>query len=136
MVRYELEKRLIDGSLAVRDVPEAWNALYRDYLGIEVPDDTHGCLQDSHWSGGSIGYFPSSALGSAYGAQMLAVMRRDVDVDAAASSGDLSPVTGWLREHIHRHACFYEPLELLRRAVGEFDPKYYVDYLKQKFSSL
>ena len=136
MVRYELEKRLIDGSLAVRDVPEAWNALYRDYLGIEVPDDTHGCLQDSHWSGGSIGYFPSYALGSAYGAQMLAVMRRDVDVDAAASSGDLSPVTGWLREHIHRHACFYEPLELLRRAVGEFDPKYYVDYLKQKFSSL
>ncbi len=133
MVRYELEKRLLSGDLAVRDVPEAWNALYRDYLGIEVPDDTRGCLQDSHWSGGMLGYFPSYALGSAYGAQMLSVMRRTVDVDAAAASGDLSPVTDWLREHVHRHAGMYEPQELLRRCVGDFDPSYYTAYLRDKF---
>ncbi|MEA4823470.1 MAG: carboxypeptidase M32 [Clostridiaceae bacterium] len=135
-VRYELEKRLLDGTLAVRDVPEAWNTLYRDYLGVDVPDDTRGCLQDSHWSGGMLGYFPSYALGSAYGAQMLAVMRRDIDVDALSARDDLTPITAWLRDRIHRHACFYEPLELFGNAVGVFDPKYYVDYLKQKFLSL
>ena len=78
MVRYELEKQLIAGTLAVRDVPEAWNQLYREYLGVEVPNNRMGCLQDSHWSGGSIGYFPSYALGSAYGPQMLAAMEAEM----------------------------------------------------------
>ena len=133
MVRYELEKRLLSGDLAVRDLPEAWNALYKAYLGIDVPDDTRGCLQDSHWAGGMLGYFPSYALGSAYGAQMLAVMRRTVDVDAAAASGDLSPITAWLREHIHTHGALYGPQEILRRTVGGFDPAYYIAYLKEKF---
>ena len=133
MVRYELEKRLLSGDLPVRDVPEAWNELYKAYLGIDVPDDTRGCLQDSHWSGGMLGYFPSYALGSAYGAQMLSVMRRTVDVDAAAASGDLSPITAWLREHIHVHGALYSPQEVLQRCVGEFDPGYYIAYLREKF---
>ena len=133
MVRYELEKRLLSGDLAVRDLPEAWNALYKAYLGIDVPDDTRGCLQDSHWAGGMLGYFPSYALGSAYGAQMLSVMRRTVDVDAAAASGDLSPITAWLRDHIHTHGALYGPQEILQRAVGGFDPGYYIAYLKEKF---
>ena len=133
MVRYELEKRLLSGDLAVHDLPEAWNALYKAYLGIDVPDDTRGCLQDSHWAGGMLGYFPSYALGSAYGAQMLAVMRRTVDVDAAAASGDLSPITAWLREHIHTHGALYGPQEILQRTVGGFDPGYYIAYLREKF---
>ena len=137
MVRYELEKQLIGGALAVRDVPQAWNRLYREYLGIEVPDDAHGCLQDSHWSGGAFGYFPSYALGSAYGAQMLAVMEQQLgDVWADVEKGDLSRITGWLREKIHRHASLYRPGQLFEMACGKFNPDFYVDYLTRKYTDL
>lgn len=137
IIRYELEKQLIDGTLAVKDLPEAWNRLYREYLGVDVPSDTLGCLQDSHWSGGAIGYFPSYALGSAYGAQMLHCMERDLgDIWSGVSAGDLSQIRNWLREHIHKYACLYEPGDLFRRACGEFDPHYYTDYLAKKYSAL
>ena len=137
MVRYEIEKRLIDGSLAVRDVPAVWKQLYREYLGVEVPNDREGCLQDSHWSGGSIGYFPSYALGSAYGAQYLAVMEKDLgDVFADVEKGDLSRITGWLREHIHRYASFRKPGDLFTSLCGPFDAKYFTDYLTEKYSEL
>ena len=137
MVRYELEKRLMDGSLAVRELPQAWNALYREYLGVEVPDDRRGVLQDSHWSGGAIGYFPSYALGSAYGAQFLRKMRESVDVDACVRAGDIAPVNAWLRERVWRHGGLYPPAELFRRAVGEeFDPTVFTDYLEQKYTEL
>ena len=96
MVRYEIEKQLIGGTLAVKDVPETWNRLYKEYLGVDVPDDKHGCLQDSHWSGGSFGYFPSYALGSAYGAQMLRNMEKEIGVWGPVSRGVLSGVSGWL----------------------------------------
>lgn len=137
MVRYEIEKQLIGGTLEVKDVPALWNRLYREYLGISVPTDREGCLQDSHWSGGSIGYFPSYALGSAYGAQMLHVMEQDLgDVFAYVAQGNLQPVTGWLQAHIHRFASYKKPGALFREVCGEFDPKYYTDYLEQKFSKL
>lgn len=137
MVRYELEKQLIAGTLAVRDLPDAWRNLYREYLGIEVPNDREGCLQDSHWAGGAFGYFPSYALGSAYGAQMLACMERDVDgLWEQVASGDLTGVKGWLGERIHRHASLYAPGELFERACGRFDAGYYTAYLKRKFTAL
>ena len=82
MVRYELEKALMQGTLAVANLPAAWNAKYKEYLGVDVPDDAHGCLQDIHWSMGDIGYFPSYALGSAYGAQALDDLRKTNDFDA------------------------------------------------------
>ena len=137
MVRYEIEKQLIGGTLEVKEVPTVWNRLYREYLGIDVPSDREGCLQDSHWSGGSIGYFPSYALGSAYGAQMLAVMKRELgDVYSFVAQGNLEPITQWLKEHIHRYACLKKPGDLFREVCGEFDPKYYTDYLEKKFSRL
>ncbi len=137
MVRYEIEKRLIDGTLAVSQVPGEWNRLYKEYLGIDVPSNRQGCLQDSHWSGGLIGYFPSYALGSAYGAQMLHQMELKLgDVFPDVAKGDLSKVTGWLREKIHRHASFYKPGDLLKSVFGEFDPKYYTDYLTRKYTEL
>ena len=137
MVRYELEKKLIDGTLAVSDVPAAWNALYKEYLGVVVPDDTQGCLQDSHWSGGSIGYFPSYALGSAYGPQMLAVMEKEIgSVENLIDDGKLCEVTTWLQEHIHRHAGFYKPGTLFEMVCGKFDPAYFTDYLIKKFTSI
>ncbi len=137
MVRYELEKQLIDGTLAVRDLPQAWNAMVRKYLGIDVPDDTRGCLQDTHWAGGMIGYFPSYALGSAYAAQMKAVMEKEIGpVDTLVANGEIGRVTAWLGEHIHRYGCLYTPGELFERSCGKFDAKYYTDYLTEKFSAL
>ena len=136
MVRYEIEKQLIGGTLDVGDVPAEWNRLYKEYLGVDVPDDTRGCLQDSHWSGGSFGYFPSYALGSAYGAQMLRSMERDMDVWGGVSKGDLAGVTGWLREHIHKYGCMLEPADIIKNACGDFDPTAYTDYLTKKYSAL
>ncbi len=136
IIRYELEKKLMDGSLQVADLPAAWNALYKEYLGVDVPDDTHGVLQDSHWSGGSIGYFPSYSLGSAYGAQMLSVMEKELDVKALVARGEIAPITAWLREHIHRHASMYEPMDLFEKTCGKFDPQYYIDYLEKKYTAL
>jgi len=137
MVRYELEKQLISGTLEVKDVPTAWNRLYQEYLGVDVPNDSMGCLQDIHWSFGDLGYFPSYALGSAYGAQMLAVMQQELgDVYADVEKGDLSRITGWLREHIHQYACFKKPGQLFEDACGKFNAKHYTAYLTRKYTEL
>ena len=137
MVRYELEKRILSGELAVKDLPAEWNRLYKEYLGVDVPNDRQGVLQDSHWSGGNIGYFPSYALGSAYGAQILRRMKKDVDVEACLANGDFAPINAWNKEHIWRHGCFYKPGELLVRILGEeFDPYVYTDYLEEKYGEL
>ncbi|MBQ3140638.1 MAG: carboxypeptidase M32 [Clostridia bacterium] len=137
MVRYELEKALFDGKITAKDLPAEWNRLYKEYLGVDVPDDKHGVLQDTHWSGGMFGYFPSYALGSAYGAQLLEKMGEQFDVYAAVEQGDLTPVRDWLREHIWQHGCLYTPGALMEKAFeGPFDAKYYVNYLKNKFSDI
>ncbi len=137
MVRYEIEKKLIDGTLAVKDVPGEWNRLYKEYLGVDVPSDKEGCLQDCHWSNGSFGYFPSYALGSAYGTQMLKVMQKDIgDIYADIEKGDLSKVTAWLHDKIHRYGNLYISTELFKNICGEFDAKYFTDYLTDKFGKI
>ena len=136
MIRYEIEKQLIGGTLEVKDVPKVWNRLYKEYLGVDVPDDKHGCLQDSHWSGGSFGYFPSYALGSAYGAQMLQNMEKDIDVWGPVSKGDLSVVSGWLKDKVHQYGSFLEPADVVKNACGTFDPSVYTDYLTKKYTEL
>jgi len=137
MIRYEIEKQLIAGTLAVADVPKEWNRLYKEYLGVDVPNDAKGCLQDTHWAGGMLGYFPSYALGSAYGAQMMAKMEEELgDVYADVAKGDLSQVTAWLKEKIHRYASFRKPGELFESVCGKFDATYYTDYLNRKYTEL
>ena len=137
MVRYELEKKIMSDELEVKDLPSEWNRLYKEYLGVDVPDDKRGALQDSHWSGGNVGYFPSYALGSAYGAQLLSKMKQTVNVDECLENGNFEPINSWNRENIWRHGCLYKPNDLLEKALGEkFDPFVYTNYLENKYSEL
>ncbi len=137
MVRYELEKRLVEGNLHTKDLPAAWNRMYQEYLGIDVPDDARGVLQDSHWSGGNLGYFPSYALGSAYSAQMLFYMEKDLAVWDCVSRGELLPIWSWLEERIYRFGSALEPGEVLENCCGgRLDSSYYVKYLKKKYGEL
>ena len=135
MVRYELEKKLFSGELTAKDLPAAWNALYKEYLGVDVPSDREGVLQDSHWSGGAFGYFPSYALGSAYGVQLLEKMKETVDVNACLEKGDFAPINAWLEDKIWRFGSLYKPAALFEKAAGaKFNPDYYVDYLTEKYA--
>ena len=137
MVRYEIEKKMIAGEVAVSELPALWAELMKEYLGVEVPNDRDGILQDSHWSGGSIGYFPSYALGSAYAAQFIHRMEQDIPVYELVAQGDFQTINAWLDTHIHQYGCFYSPAELFRRCCGEeFDPQYYMDYLTQKYTKI
>lgn len=137
MVRYELEKRVIAGELEVKDLPKEWNRLYKEYLGVDVPDDKHGILQDSHWAGGLIGYFPSYALGNAYGAQFLTKMRESVDFEKCIAEGDFEAINAWNRENIWKHGCLYTPAQILERVLkGEFSADYYIEYLTEKYKDI
>ena len=137
MIRYELEKRVVGGELEVKDLPGEWNRLYKEYLGIDVPDDKYGVLQDSHWSFAAIGYFPSYALGSAYGAQFMRKMRETVDVDGCIARGDFGPVNDWNREHIWKYGSLLKPGELLEKVLGgPFEASAYVEYLEKKYTDI
>ena len=137
MVRYELGKRIFADELTVDQLPAEWNRLYREYLGIEVPDDAHGILQDSHWSGGDFGYFPSYSIGSAYAAQIYAAMCRELDVPVLVQRGELAPVVDWLTQRIYRYGSQIDPPQVLLNCCGAgFDPQYYIDYLTKKFTLL
>ena len=138
IVRFELEQELVEGRLAIRDLPEAWNARYKEYLGVEVPDDAHGVLQDVHWAGGLIGYFPTYSLGNLIAGQMFERAHADLpDLDAQLGAGDMHGLREWLREHVHRHGAKFSSSELLDRLVGgpiAVGP--FVDYLKAKLSQV
>ena len=137
MVRYEIEKGLISREIAVRDLPQVWNAKMKEYLGIDVPNDTKGVLQDSHWSSGLFGYFPTYALGNAYGAQMLGQMKQDVDVEGCCTKGDLRPVVGWLTDKVFKYGCMLDPIPLFEQYCGApFTPEPYCRYLKEKFGNI
>ena len=137
LIRFELEKAFINGEITVDEIPALWNAKYKEYLGVDVPDDTQGCLQDVHWSGISFGYFPSYALGNAYGAQILATMKKDFDVDAAVAAGDLLKIRDWLIEHVFSIASLSTPDEWIRAITGEsLNVNYYLDYLEEKFTRI
>ena len=137
MVRYELEKALLRGELSVADLPAAWNAKYREYLGVTVPDDAHGVLQDIHWACGDMGYFPSYALGSAYGAQAMEDLRRTLPLDDQFAAGDLAPLKAALSDRLWRYGRMKEPQWLVRSLCGgDFDPAYYTAYLTRKYTAL
>ena len=136
MVRYELEKALLQGTLAVKDLPAAWNEKYKQYLGVSVPDDTHGVLQDIHWTS-DLGYFPSYALGSAYAAQAMDDIKKTLDVDALTRGGDMKPLVRELTNRLWQYGCKKEPAWLVKNLCGgEFDPQYFTRYLQEKYIAL
>ena len=137
MLRYEIELGLIEGKIKVEDLPRVWNEKVHSYLGIVPPDDSKGVLQDVHWSEGLFGYFPTYALGSAYAAQLMHYMKKDIDVDAYLSEGNFEPLTQWLNEKVHCHGAMKKPNELMEMITGErLNSKYYCDYLEAKYNKL
>jgi carboxypeptidase Taq len=138
MIRYELEKQLIEGSLPVADIPAWWKEKYAAWLGVEVPDDKRGCLQDVHWSHGSFGYFPTYSLGSFYAAQLFAAAEdQDNTLHEAIGAGNTGPLLSWLRYHIHRHGRRYTSEELCRQATGKnLDIQYFLTYLLDKYNNI
>jgi carboxypeptidase Taq len=138
ILRFELEQEILSGELALDDLPEAWNARMADYLGIEVPDDARGVLQDVHWSGGAIGYFPTYALGNVISVQLWDQLRAELpQLDTQFEQGDFSEVGQWLRENLHRHGRKYNSSEMLDRIVGgPMDPAPYLRYLREKLGEI
>ena len=138
VLRFELEQQLIEGQIKAAELPEAWNAGFHRYLGLEVTDDADGVLQDVHWSAGMVGYFPTYALGNMIAGQLWQRAHRDLpDLDQCIADGDLRPLREWLREHVHRHGAKFSAAELLERVTGEpISVAPFVGYLKEKLGEV
>ena len=140
ILRYEIERDLLEGRIGVDDMPEIWNAKIKQYLGLEVPDDARGVLQDVHWSHGSFGYFPTYSLGNLYAAQLYYVLAKEIgeaELMDHVSSGNLIPVREWLRDKVHCYGSVFQADELIRKATGEsLNSEYFRRYLNDKFRSI
>ncbi len=138
MLRLELEIALMEDSLKVKDLPAAWNARMHEFLGITPPNDRRGVLQDVHWSGGMLGYFPTYALGNLVSAQIMEKMKSQLsDIDGLIEDGRFDVILGWLRENIYRHGAKFEPQELVQRVTGtKIRPEPYLAYLSKKYSDI
>lgn len=136
LIRYEIEKALVNGEIRVDDIPKLWNEKYKEYLGVEVSDDAEGCLQDVHWTSG-FGYFPSYALGNAYGVQILRTMEKELDVFNEVKKGNLDIILNWLKENVFSVASMLDPDEWIKEITGEsLNPDYYLDYLEKKYTTI
>jgi carboxypeptidase Taq len=138
MIRFEVEKALFENKIQVADIPAYWNARYKDYLGIDVPSNAEGCLQDVHWSHGSFGYFPTYSLGSFYAAQFFTKAKKDIPaLEDEIEKGNYSSLLKWLRENIHRHGKLYDAKTLCTRVTGEpLNFSYFMNYAKEKYGAL
>lgn len=138
MIRYNIEKHLIDGTIGARDIPAIWNEMYRDYLGVTVPDDKQGCLQDVHWSHGSFGYFATYSIGSLYAAQLhAAILKQNPSLEAAISTGNYQPLLNWLQQHIYGFGRYYTSDELCKEATGEeLNSNYFNHYASEKYAGI
>ena len=137
MIRYEIEKMIFEQDVDVMELPKIWNQKYEEYLGVIPSNDSEGILQDVHWSGGMLGYFPSYALGSAIAAQLYHHMDKEMPLETYLEEGNLKPIQDYLKEHIHRFGESKNTQELLLETTGEtFKPDYYVEYLTKKYSDL
>lgn len=138
LLRFELENEMLEGRLKVKDLPEAWNEKVKSYLGISVPSDREGALQDIHWSSVSFGIFPGYTIGNLIGAQLMEQARADMpDLDAQIAAGRFATLLAWLRKNVHRHGRKFTPNELLERATGRpLTAGPWIAYVQQKFGAL
>ena len=138
MIRYEIEKMLIEGTILTKDIPAYWNEHYEKYLGIKVKDDKRGCLQDVHWSHGSFGYFATYSLGSLYAAQLYAAAGgRDGSLEKQLAAGNNLGLLQWLRQHIHQFGRYYTSEELCKKATGEtLNSSHFIDYATKKYNQV
>jgi len=138
LMRFELERALLDGELKAADVPAAWNEKSRHYLGVTPENDAEGCLQDGHWAGGLVGYFPTYTLGNVYAAQLYARAAEELgDLDEAFARGEFRPFLEWLRAKIHRQGARYRAADLIKQVTGSSpDPRPLVDMLQGKYKKL
>jgi len=137
IIRFELEKALVNGDVAIESLPGMWNAKYKEYLGVEPETDSDGVLQDIHWTFG-FGYFPTYTLGNLYGAQIYAALRKAFpDFDEQLATGDTAFILEWLQEHMYIFGAIYLPEELMKRVTGEApDPQYFARYVTSKFEKV
>jgi carboxypeptidase Taq len=138
LIRFELEKMIFSGDLSFDDIPEAWNSKVKQYLGLDVPNDTQGCLQDIHWPIGIIGYFPTYALGNIYSCQLAHKLTQELgDLDELISNGEFIKIREWFTKNIHSQGRRFSPSELIKRATGEEpNSKYLIKYLSEKYGKL
>jgi carboxypeptidase Taq len=136
MLRFELEQDIVEGRVELRDLPQRWNEKMWEYLGVEVPDDGHGVLQDVHWSGGMIGYFSTYLIGTVASVQIWQAAQRDLpDIEGQVAAGEFTPLREWLGEHVHALGRKYSPQETLRRATGStIAAQPYLDYLRTTYA--
>ena len=137
LIRYEIEKMLIEEDLDVKKLPDIWAEKYEEYLGIRPENPAEGVLQDIHWSQGSFGYFPSYALGSAFGAQLYYHMKKTMDFEGLLADGGIDAIREYLKENIHQYGKLKTSRQILKDVTGEdFNPEYYVRYLKEKYTRI
>jgi carboxypeptidase Taq len=138
LIRFELERAMIEDDLQVADLPGAWREKYQKYLGIAPPSDADGALQDVHWAAGLFGYFPTYSLGNLYAAQFFAQANADLgDQQAAFRRGDFAPLLGWLREKLHRHGQRYTAGELVERITGKpLTHAAWIEQMRTKYGEL
>ena len=138
ILRFEIELGLIDGSVKVKDLPKIWNGKMKEYFGKEPKNDVEGVLQDMHWSGGNIGYFPTYAIGTVYAAQLWnSLVRKVKGVEKYIEKGDFTKVREWLKENVHKYGSRYLAEDVIRRACGEgLKPEIYLEYLKDKYREI
>ena len=137
-LRYEIESDLFNDKITIAELPQVWNQKIEDMLGIEVPNDSDGVLQDTHWYSGLHGYFPSYALGNVYDGNLLYAMEKAVpNWKDELSNGNLMPAMNWMKENIHAHGSMYDPIPLIEKVTGtKPDSKYFVQYLDEKFKQI
>jgi carboxypeptidase Taq len=138
IIRFEIERDLLADKMTIDDLPQEWNEKYREYLGVEVEDDSEGVMQDTHWANGMYGYFPSYSLGNIYGGQMLEKMAQEIpDYKGYIAKGSFKEIKGWLVENVHKYGNLYDPADLIKVITGdELRITPFLDYLDDKYSRL
>ena len=138
MIRFEMEKEMMEGNLSVTELPEKWNSLYKQFLNMDVPSDAEGILQDIHWSHGSLGYFPTYSIGSFYAAQFYShAVKQNPSIEAEIGNGNMKPMLEWLRRNVHQYGKQYSASELCQKITGEkLNFGYFMEYAKKKYGAI